>query len=204
MEQDPFFWRFRERMFLQRRQEQRRDDKEKIEKRGCFRQEMTEKDLNVKDLHGPGALPHWQEGSAVGRGEGASQLVWNQTIFLTAGPHDLLDCWIWKLYEDEIEIKTRKGSAGTGSCVAFFSSAFGDNDIVDSHDTHKISIINCDSANHLFSTPTPCLPSFPTRIWSNKRRTGRDYCPAPVAFVDVNNSSKNIRSSSDVLDSCGC
>ena len=53
---------------------------------------MAEKDLNVKDLHGPGALPHWQEGSAVGRGERASQLVWNQTIFLTAGPHDLLDC----------------------------------------------------------------------------------------------------------------
>ena len=156
-------------------------------------------------LHGSCPLPHGQEGSAVRGWERASQLVWNQTIFLTAGPHDLLDCWIWKLYEDEIEIKTRKGWAiGTGSCVASFSSAFGNDNIVESHDTHKISIINCDSANHLFSTPTPCLPSFPTRIWSNKRRTGRDYCPAPVAFVDVNNSSKNIRSSSDVLDSWGC
>ena len=117
----------------------------------------------------------------------------------SSGLLDLKIVWRWNWNQDKEGL-----SYWNWKLCGFFSSAVGDDDIVDSHDTHKISIINCDSANHLFSTPTPCLPSFPTRIWSNKRRTGRDYCPAPVAFVDVNNSSKNIRSSSDVLDSCGC
>ena len=44
-------------------------------------------DLDLKGLHGPGALPHGQEGGAIRWGERAPLFFWNHLIFLAACAH---------------------------------------------------------------------------------------------------------------------
>ena len=66
--------------------------------------------------------------------------------------------------------------------------------------------IYCSSTHPLVfhPRPHPCLPSFPTRIWSNKLGQGAtNYWTAPAVVFCVNISNKNIRLSSDVLISWG-
>ena len=115
------------------------------------------------------------------------------------------DCWIWKkwvILRNRSRISCLK-KVQPSLVFYFFCICFSISSFFRCWPWYSKNICNQLWQHHplVFHPRTPCLPSFPTRIWSNKLRQGATQAAA-VAF-GVNTSNDNIRVSSAVLNSWG-